>query len=188
MLTAESVLLNEVGFSEGMSEMPSLEDNLGLARQFTLRHARMRHFHTLQIPVEDMEEYSIACEGLLKACSTYRPEVGEFSTYAYMCMRNRMRNELKRKSRRIFAECRNPSDFDLLTEKRNRTTIDVISLFVEKPDETESEKLDRQMLKERFLLNMSMQEIADKYKVTKMRVLQRIKRIIKKIRIEYEQF
>src|SRR5208283_124458 len=83
----------------------SVEENLGLARKFVLAHSRPL------CPVEDTEEYSIACEGLMRACDTYQPEVGEVSTYAYKCMKNVMLNE-KRKVKRSL-ELYDPKNFDL---------------------------------------------------------------------------
>jgi RNA polymerase sigma factor (sigma-70 family) len=162
----------------------TLEENLGLARKFVLTH-----FH-LSCPVEDSDEYSLACEGLMRACKTYNEGIGEFSTYAYKCMRNILLSDIKRRKRRISPEFYDPSSFDLLTENKNRTLDDeAVSALIDEAMQflIVSNKMDIEMLQDHYRKGMKLREIADKYSVTKMRVSQRINRAIEKIKTKLQE-
>ena len=161
----------------------TLEQNLGLARKFVLVH--FRH----SCPVEDTEEYSIACEGLMRACETYHEKIGEFSTYAYQCIKNALLSELKKRKRRFSPELHDPSSFDLLMENKNRNQDDAENN--EAVGEAmrfllTSDKMDIEMLQDHYMKAMKLREIAVKYGITKMRVSQRINRALKKIKTRLE--
>ena len=154
--------------------MISFESNIGLAHKFVLSHFRCKE------PVEDTEEYSVACESLFNACKNYKSELGAFSTFAYKCIKNAFINSNKKNKIQI----KNINNFDKIIDYRNGNRTDI-------NEETKMillilNGLDKAMLIDRYLNGMKLREIAVKHNVTKMRVSQRIKRAIKKIRSEIE--
>lgn len=168
-------------------DKPNFEDHIGLAADLALKFLERRRGSALS-PVEDSEEYSIACEALLKALSGYKSDKAKFSTYAYHCIRNALISYVRH--RKYAPNFLDPKDIEEIAENRN-CTVDpaLLDLFLsESENDRESERIDKAMLREHYLQQLTLQQIATNRKITKMRVKQRIDRAINRIKKKYRSY
>jgi RNA polymerase sigma factor (sigma-70 family) len=160
------------------------EDNLGLVSDVVLSHFPPQG----GVPLEDTEAYSLGCVGLWKACRTFeKNRKNLFSTYAYHCIRNSIISGYRRNHRAIPTfdpkeldkNCSPPITSNFSNEK-------IISAILsgdagDKP----KDKIDREMLIMYYLGEMTLEQIGNKFKVSKNRVRQRVRRAIEFIRQKY---
>ena len=171
-------------------EKPRIEDNLGLVvafvRQFGRRNGQILlpkgAKSTHGIPVEDTEEYSIACEGLLRAINTYDPNIGCFSTYAVRCMRNALLTEKRKPS--VSLELVDQKQIEAMAESQNCTIADVESIvqhLITDREEKDVDQLDKEIMLMYYLESKTLKEIGKIFGFGKARAKQRISRAIAKM-------
>lgn len=153
------------------------EDHFGLAIEVTKKFARRRRGQELM----DTEEFSDALLGLAQAIRTYNPKWGEFSTWAFMCMKNSIihSGRSRKRSERLPTES--------LERMNRRDTVDVpdyrgndhamptwlIERFFEShPEDTEKDARCKQIVFDYYVKEMTLEAIGSKIKVTKERVRQ----------------
>lgn len=177
-----------------VSKRPKVEDNLGLAANFVISHFGRKRGRILiptggkprkwGIPVEDTEEYSIACEALVEAVRTYDLSSGNrFSTYAYHCMKNAFLSRWRKKA--VPLQLVGQQTLESIKENCTLASDPQKQLSVFLADE-KLDSLDRKMMIEHFLNQKTYAEVGKIYGVTKMRVKQRIDRAIATIRKTFD--
>jgi len=164
---------------------PLAKDNMGLAYAVVQRIGLDNG-----ISIQDSEEFSDACIGLINAEMNYNPERAKFSTFAYtLCYREVIKGKQRRYKKRHFSfGCLNDKD---LTEK----LIDK-NLFVPyKLEKHEKKDLlfkllecsglnerDLDIVKSYYCFDITQVALGEKYGLSKQRVSQIIVETISKIR------
>ena len=152
-------------------ELPTLEDNLGLAYS-----AALKFVHPRRVDVEDTDEYADALEALWKACDSWTPERGRFSTHAHKCMRNAIINGRRDRGRRsVEAEplqdvAENLKDAEWLMGIDPDKLIQ--SLFADDPGESQVAKRNKMALFQHYMENASWEELGKRFGVSKNRAFQ----------------
>lgn len=144
--------------------------------------------------IQDTEIYSIACLELVTAAKNYDPTVcGDFSRYAYKCMRNKIISFFKyNKAKKRFVKYEEliddqlsqvPAKKESALKPLETNLLDVI--LSSSPQDTEQDVLDKNLLKEIYLSGQTVSSIAEKYNVTRMTLYNRIKRITTRLQERY---
>lgn len=180
--------------SNDIAQLPKFEENLGLAVNFVFSnfaqvYRRKGRFlipkggksHPRGIPVEDTEEFSIACEALLRSINTYNPASGyKFSTYAYNSMRNAFLS-LRRK-RIVPLQLVDQRTIEAIEAKKENCTDEIYdALQVLSSPEEGIDRLDREMMLQYYLEQKTFEEIGKIYGFTRARAQQRINRAVMRI-------
>ena len=144
---------------------PNLEENLGLAYKAALK------FVSRNVEVEDTDEYADALEALWKACESWTPERGKFSTHAHWCMKNAIINGRRDRKRKSIET--DPLE-DVVDSRSNELPPEVLIdlLFTESPDESEVNKRNKRVLFRHYIENISWDELGRQFGVTKNRATQ----------------
>jgi RNA polymerase sigma factor (sigma-70 family) len=138
------------------------------------------------IPVEDTEEFSIACEALLRAIEKYDPSSGyKFSTFATYCMRNAFVSLNRKQKRSVPLQMVYQKTIEAVTEKENCTDefdkSALLQSILTNAEEKDSDRLDKEMMLQYYLEQKTLEEIGKIYGFSKMRAQQRIARAVMKI-------
>ena len=160
---------------EKQKREPIAKDNLGIARQVALRFLR----NTGDLSrVEDTEEFSDACVGLVNAEKGYKPKLGwKFSTFAYICARREVVKGIRQRRKEKYA----PIQEEVFAKETNGFDPEINKQIVKELSGKLSERsLD--ILKKRHLEGMTLEEIGNEYGISKERVRQIIERALIKIR------
>ena len=141
------------------------------------------------VSIQDTEEFSDACLGLINAERKYDPTKAKFSTFAYtVCYREVIRGKQKRyRKRQLGFGC---VDEDMTEELIDENLIDQYILeFQEKEsllfkllDSTGLTDRNLDIIKSYYCLGIKGVELAEKYGLSKQRVSQIIVETITKIR------
>ena len=164
---------------------PKFEDYIGLAADLAIKFLERRRDSAY---IKDSEEYSIACEALLRAISDYKSDKSKFSTYAYYCIRNALVSYVRHKKH--APDFLDPKDIEEIAENRNCTVDPALLdlLLSESKNERESDRIDKEILREHYLQQLTLRQIAINRKITKIRVKQRIDRAINRIKERYRSY
>lgn len=167
---------------EGVT-LPTVEDNLGLASDFVLKHCRIPS----GVPVEETEEFSDACLGLINACENFDPDKGfEFSTYAFYCIKNEVAQGFRRRKKPIIFV----SDLKALDrplEANGHLDVRLLDQLLSSTDDSEVDATDKKMLLAKYLDQKTFEEVGELFKITKQRVQQRISRAISRIQEKHRE-
>jgi RNA polymerase sigma factor (sigma-70 family) len=155
-----------------------VETKIDISEHIGMAHAVASQFvlPNSMVNVEDTEEYSEACLGLVEAVREYREGDGPFSTYAWKVMRNRI-IDFHRRNKRLkrvakFTSC----DLGSVEAVKSQTVlpIDLLPcLLGDKPDE---------ILVEFYLKSTNVQELARRWNVSRVTVYGRMRRALDDIR------
>lgn len=163
--------------------LPTVEDNLGLASDFVLKHCRIPS----GVPVEETEEFSDACLGLIHACENFNPDKGfEFSTYAFQCIKNEVAQGYRRRKKPIIFV----SDLKALDrplEVNGLLDVRLLDQLLSSTNDSEIDVTDKKMLLAKYLEQKTLEEVGDLFKVTAQRVQQRISRAISRIQEKHRE-
>lgn len=133
--------------------------------------------------IQDSDPYSIASIELLKAVETYDPKINEdFSRYAYKLMCNGVRNSLrynKRQKRTAIFKDLSYSDWLGLPEKEHK---DVLPENLLDKLTVGLNAIDKKMLMDVFIHNKKIVDLAKEFKVSRIAVYDRLRKITKQIR------
>ena len=167
------------------SASPLAKDNMGLAYAVVQRIGLDNG-----ISIQDSEEFSDACVGLVNAEINYNPERAKFSTFAYtLCYREVIKGKQRRYRKRSFSfGCLNDKD---LTEKlvdehlfvsyklEKHEKRDLLFRLLECPGLGER---DLDIVKSYYCFDITQVELSKKYGLSKQRISQIIVETISKIR------
>jgi RNA polymerase sigma factor (sigma-70 family) len=175
-MVSQLTIMDQIKMIASFSNKPRFEDYIGLAADLALKFLRHRF-----MPLEDSEEYSVACVALAKAISKYNSNKSKFSTYAYACIKNALIHYVRHS--KYEPDFLDPKDIEGVEEKPN-CTIDsaLLDLFLSEKNDRECDRIDKLMLREHYLQQLTLKEIAIRHGITKIRVKQRIDRAIDRIR------
>lgn len=163
-------------FSIEEEKSPCVEDNLGLAFRVAL------HFVHDRRSVKDSEEYSDALFGLLAATRSFQRGREKFSTYATECCKNAVKDGL-RKRRRIYE----PLEDDIPAKNSRLMPLDLVEIFLKNhPEDTEKDRINREILKRHFINGESWEDIGNEMKLTRSAVFQRASKAIALIKERYK--
>jgi len=164
---------------------PLAKDNMGLAYAVVQRIGLDNG-----VSIQDSEEFSDACIGLINAEIKYDPEKAKFSTFAYiLCYREVVKGKQRRYKKRHFSfGCFNDKD---LTEK----LVDKHLFDPHKLKKHEKKDLlfkllacsglderDLDIVKSYYCFDVTQVELGKKYEISKQRISQIIIETISKIR------
>tara|TARA_Y100000034_G_scaffold113512_2_gene148617 strand:+ start:1676 stop:2263 length:588 start_codon:yes stop_codon:yes gene_type:complete len=152
--------------------------------------------------VEDTEEFADGLVGLTKAATAFDPNEGtEFSTLAYYCINNEIRNGLKRRKRQFIPLTTIATQ---TTEREDRTatvepidkrgSVDKIKavqsflIRILQPTEldTTKEAENKQLVRRHFLDGTSMQSLGVELGISREAVRQRVSRTLVKLKESHE--
>ena len=166
---------------------PLAKDNMGLAYAVVQRIGLDNG-----VSIQDSEEFSDACIGLINAEMKYDPEKAKFSTFAYiLCYREVVRGKQRRYKKRHFSfGCLNDKD---LTEKlidkhlfdphklKEHEKKDLLFKLLECSG-LDKRKRDLDIVKSYYCFDITQVELGKKYGISKQRISQIIVETISKIR------
>lgn len=177
MITAVAMKSRPENPTEEGDSLPTVEDNLGLASDFVLKHCRIPG----GVPIEETEEFSDACLGLIHACDNFNPGRGfEFSTYAFHCIKNEVAQGYRRRKKPIIFVS-DLKTIDRPLEINGHLDVRLLDQLLSSVDDSEFDATDKKMLLAKYLDQKTLEEVGDLFKVTAQRVQQRIARAISRI-------
>jgi RNA polymerase sigma factor (sigma-70 family) len=162
---------------------PKAEDYLYLAEWIAKKFLKSKD-------VKDSEIYSVACEALFLAVEDYTPARGTVQTFLWQTMRNAIIDHIRHETReKRHGECESLGERDVEERPQSvplpRELLD--TLLADAPDETEKDRLDKQLLVDVYLHSKKVSDIADLMGVTREAVYQRMRRSISKIRDRHKK-
>lgn len=146
-------------------------DHLGLVRTIAGK------FTPIGMEVEDTEQYADGVIGLLRACKTYDPSQGLFSTVAWKSINTAIIQGWRKKGRKkrqgivVSLEEKQADPLDVRPDLSNIGH--VIARFLEPhPDDSERNLRCKEVLRQHFIDEKTWQEIGDEMGVSKTRAQQ----------------
>lgn len=162
--------------SENQIDSPVFEDHIGLVKSIVYSFDR-------SCKPEDSEMFPVACIGLIKAISTFKPGKCKFSYWATKVIRNMLITELRSEARSVRAfsiECEGAED-SLARHDKFPSEL-VLEMVEPSASDTLAETENKLILRRHYLDLVPLAEIAREIGFTREAVRQRANKAIDSIR------
>ena len=164
--------------SEKSMDRPVFEDHIGLVKSIVFSFDK-------SCAPEDSEMFPVACIGLIKAISTFKPGRSKFSYWATKIIRNMLINELRSQSKfpmfSLDSVC-----VEGPPARLERFPADLVLKMVEpSASDTPSDTENKLILRRHYLDMVPMAEIAREIGFTREAVRQRVNKAVDSVRKKF---
>jgi RNA polymerase sigma factor (sigma-70 family) len=141
--------------------------------------------------IRDTDLFSVACQALVRCSQKYDPDLGPFDRFAMRAMRNEIVQYIRlnnAKKRVVEFEVLEEKDWEKVesSESEIEFSPSISELLADSPSESEEDRADKQLVKDVYLDNKQITDIAEQLNVSRVTIYNRLRKAVNKLRGKFD--
>jgi RNA polymerase sigma factor (sigma-70 family) len=151
-------------------------------------------FHIVQklvppsVKPEDCDEFSDGMIGLWKATNGYDNVVGEFSSYAYECIRNQIRTGRQIRRKQTMNMVDEKELYHIPDEENNLSALEHLQKLLEQKHENPTDSTCIKIIRDHYIVGIPLTELSIKYKLNRTTVYRYLEKGLSLLKDKLSQF